>query len=65
MGDGRTDASLEVAQILQEYENLIKVAKEVSASVVISSVCPPKSWQWSHPVYHNLCKTEAATTGFY
>ena len=38
--DGRTDANLEVSQILQEYENLIKVAKEVSASVAISRVCP-------------------------
>ena len=38
--DRRTDAKLEVAQILQEYENLIKAAKEVSVSVAISSVCP-------------------------
>ena len=38
--DKRTDANLDVAQILQEYENLIKAAKEVSASVAISSVCP-------------------------
>ena len=28
------------AQILQEYENIIKAAKEVSVSVAISSVCP-------------------------
>ena len=38
--DRRTDAKLEVAQILQEYENLIKAAKEVFVSVAISSVCP-------------------------
>ena len=36
--DRRTDANLDVAQILHEYENLIKAAKEVS--VAISSVCP-------------------------